>query len=134
MKDVVKYLSDNPIQYLATVGLDGKPRNRPFQFMLEHNGKLYFCTGNQKDVYAQLQANPFIEITVSAPDFSWLRLSGKAVFDGSQVIKSQIIEANPLVKSIYQAADNPVFEIFYIDQATAVIADFSGNPPRVYNM
>ncbi len=134
MKEVVKYLTDNPIQYLATVGPDGKPRNRPFQFMLEHGGRLYFCTGNQKDIYQQLQANPFIELTVSAADFSWLRLSGKAVFDNSREIKSRIIESNPLVKSIYQSADNPIFETFYIDLATAVISDFSGNPPREYNL
>jgi uncharacterized pyridoxamine 5'-phosphate oxidase family protein len=134
MKEVVQYLTENPVQYLATVGPDGKPRNRPFQFMLEHSGKLWFCTGNQKDIYQQLQANPYVELTVSAADFSWLRLSGKAVFDSSREIRSNIIEASPLVKSIYQSADNPVFEIFRIDQATAVIADFSGNPPRIYNI
>jgi uncharacterized pyridoxamine 5'-phosphate oxidase family protein len=132
MKEVVQFLSDNPVQYLATVGPDGKPRNRPFQFMLESGGKLWFCTNNKKDVYAQLKANPNIEITVSAPDLSWIRLSGKVVFDGDREIKSKIIDASPLVKSIYQSADNPVFEIFYIDQATAVIADFSGNPPAEY--
>jgi uncharacterized pyridoxamine 5'-phosphate oxidase family protein len=134
MKEVIKYLTENPVQYLATVGPDGKPRNRPFQFMLEHGGRLWFCTGNQKDIYQQLQANPFIELTVSAADFSWLRLSGKAVFDGSREIKSKIIEASPLVKSIYQSADNPTFEAFFIDHAESVITDFSGNPPRKYKL
>lgn len=39
---------------------------------------------------------------------------------------------NPIVKGNYQTADNPVFEVFYLADAKAVIADLSGNPPREY--
>lgn len=41
MNEVVKFLTENPVQYFATIGLDGKPKVRPFQFMLEYGGKLY---------------------------------------------------------------------------------------------
>ena len=41
---------------------------------------------------------------------------------------------NPIVKSQYQTADNPIFEVFYLAEAHAVIADFSGNPPKEYNL
>lgn len=40
--------------------------------------------------------------------------------------------SNPIVKGQYQTADNPIFEVFYLDGAKAVIADFSGNPPKEY--
>ena len=50
MKEVVQFLKDNTVQYFATVGLDGRPKARPFQFMLENEGKLYFCTSNEKEV------------------------------------------------------------------------------------
>lgn len=36
---------------------------------------------------------------------------------------------NPIVKGQYQTADNPVFEVFYLEKPHGVIADFSGNPP-----
>jgi uncharacterized pyridoxamine 5'-phosphate oxidase family protein len=49
-------------------------------------------------------------------------------------VKTTIIEHNPLVKSIYKTPDNPIFEIFYLDDAKAVIADFSGQPPKQYNL
>ena len=39
MSDVTKFLEKNPIQYLATVGLDGKPKVRPFMFILEREGQ-----------------------------------------------------------------------------------------------
>lgn len=31
--------------------------------------------------------------------------------------------------SVDQAASNPIFEVFYLDNPHGVIADFSGNPP-----
>ena len=51
MNDVVKFLQENPVQYLATVGRDGKAKCRPFMFSGEMDSKLWFCTNNQKDVY-----------------------------------------------------------------------------------
>ena len=41
---------------------------------------------------------------------------------------------NPIVKSQYHTADNPIFEVFYLADAHAVIADFSGNPPQEYSL
>lgn len=134
MNEVVKFLSENPVQYFATIGLDGKPKVRPFQFMIEQNGKLFFCTNNQKDVFVQIKANPYVEISASSPAFAWIRLNGKAIFSNDIEIKKTIIESSDLIKSIYQAAENPIFEIFYLEDAKAVIADFSGNPPVEYTL
>ena len=49
MKKVVEFLQANPVQYLATVGTDGKAKCRPFMFAGEMDGKLWFCTNNQKE-------------------------------------------------------------------------------------
>ena len=134
MNEVIQFLNENPVQYFATVGLDGKPKVRPFQFMLEQGGKLYFCTNNTKEVYKEMQNTPYVEIVTSSSTFAWMRLSGKVTFSNDLEIKKAIIEASPLVKSLYQTAENPIFEIFYLDEANAVIADFSGNPPKEYNL
>ncbi|PAB60141.1 pyridoxamine 5'-phosphate oxidase family protein [Anaeromicrobium sediminis] len=134
MNGVVKFLSENPVQYFATIGLDGKPKVRPFQFMLEKDGKLYFCTSNEKDVFAQLKEFPYVEITTSSPTFAWIRLSGKAVFSTDIEIKKAVLESSELVKSLYQTPENPIFEIFYLEDAQAVMADFSGNPPVEYTL
>ena len=50
MNKVVEFLQANPVQYLATVGRDGKAKCRPFMFCFE-DGKLLFLTNNKKDVY-----------------------------------------------------------------------------------
>lgn len=134
MKRVVDFLTQSQVQYLATVGTDQRPKVRPFQFMLEDGGKLYFCTANHKPVYRELQENPYLEFCASGANFSWLRLSGKAIFTPDLALKAKVQEQNALVKSIYQTPDNPAFEIFYLDQAIATIADFSGTPPETINL
>ena len=151
MSKVVEFLKENPVQYLATVGRDGKAKCRPFMFIGEMEGKLWFCTNNTKDVYKDMLANPEIEISTSSPSYAWIRLNGKAVqnhikhlvidemqdysylqgkavFENNMAAKEMCM-GNPIVKGQYQTADNPIFEVFYLNNAHGVIADFSGNPP-----
>ncbi len=133
MKEVVQFLQANPVQYLATVGRDGKAKCRPFMFCLEQEGKLWFCTNNTKDVFKDMQANPEIEVCVSSPEYSWIRLNGKAVFENNMAVKEACM-LNPIVKETYKEASNPIIEVFYLGDAKAVIAEFSGNPPKEYNL
>ena len=100
-------------------------------FALEQDGKLWFCTNDTKEVYKDMQVNPYVEISVSSSSYAWIRLQGKATFADNCSVKEACLK-NPIVKSQYQTADNPIFEVFYLDEAKAVIADFTGNPPRTY--
>jgi len=134
MSTVAGFLVKSRVQYLATVGLDDKPKVRPFQFMLEEGGRLYFCTSNQKTVFKEMQRHPYIEFCASGENHSWLRLSGKAVFSKDPVLKARIQDASTLVKSIYKTPDNPTFEVFYLEEVVATVADFSGNPPRTLKL
>ena len=133
MNEIVKFLTENPVQYLATVGRDGKPKCRPFMFSLERDGKLWFCTNNTKEVFKDLQQNPCVEICISSPSYAWLRLAGRVVFENNHAIKETCM-SNPIVQSQYQTADNPIFEVFYLAEAKAVLADFSGNPPQEFSL
>lgn len=128
MQKVVEFLQKNPVQYLATVGRDGKAKCRPFMFCFEQDGKLWFCTNNTKDVYKDMLANPEVEVSVSSPEYAWIRLHGKAVFEDNKSVKEGCMN-NPIVKGQYQTADNPIFEVFYLENPHGLIADFSGNPP-----
>lgn len=133
MNEIVKFLQENPVQYLATVGRDGKAKCRPFMFCFEKDNRLWFCTNNTKDVYKDLQENPYVEVSVSSAEYAWIRLNGKAVFVNDMKAKEMCMN-NPIVKGQYDKADNPIFEVFYLDDAKAVIADFSGNPPKEYTL
>lgn len=133
MKEVVTFLKENPVQYLATVGRDGKAKCRPFMFCLEQDNRLWFCTNNQKEVYADMKATPYVEVCISNSNYAWLRLSGKAVFENNMEVKEACMQ-NPIVKGQYETAENPIFEVFYLEDAHAVIADMSGNPPKDFSL
>ncbi|MDD3570366.1 MAG: pyridoxamine 5'-phosphate oxidase family protein [Lachnospiraceae bacterium] len=133
MKEVIEFLQKNPVQYLATIGRDEKAKCRPFMFCFEKEAKLWFCTNNTKDVYRDIQANPYIELSISNAEYAWIRLNGKAVFENNMDVKEGCM-TNPIVKGQYSTADNPIFEVFYLEDANAVIADFSGNPPKEYSL
>ncbi len=132
MQPIIDFLQANPVQFLATVGLDGKPKVRPFQFMLEDGGKLWFCTGNKKDVYAELQKQPWLELSASSPENVWLRLAARVVFADDLSIKRRIVTQNEFVRSIYKTGDNSDFAVFYLTQGSATLSDFSGNPPHTF--
>ncbi|MCD8008941.1 MAG: pyridoxamine 5'-phosphate oxidase family protein, partial [Clostridiales bacterium] len=92
MKKVAEFLHENPVQYLATVGRDGKAKCRPFMFAGTLDGKLWFCTSHPKNVYKDMQVNPEIEISVSSPSYAWIRLHGTAVFEDNRAAKEMCIQ------------------------------------------
>ena len=97
MNDDIKFLTDNLVQYLAMAGRDGKAKCRPFMFGFERDGKLWLCTNHTKEVYKDMQQNANIEISVSSPEYAWLRLNGKAVFENNREVKVACMD-NPIVK------------------------------------
>ena len=124
MNKIVEFLNDTKIFYLATIDGD-KPRVRPFGAVMEKDGKIYFCTNNQKDVYRQMQKNPNIEISATKENGDWLRLSGQAVFDSSKDTKQTMLDECPVLKTMY-SADDGKFEIFYITNASATVFSLCG--------
>ena len=127
MNEILKFLTDAKVFYIATVDGD-KPRVRPFAFSMEHDGKIYFCTSNQKDVYKQLVANPYFEASTMSENGQWIRLQGKAVFDPSIDAKAKAFEVMPSFSKLYKTPENPIFEVFYIEEAKATIYSFSDEP------
>ncbi|MEG6566293.1 pyridoxamine 5'-phosphate oxidase family protein [Thermoanaerobacterium saccharolyticum] len=124
MEEVLQFLKDNPTFYIATVNGD-TPKVRPFGFVMEYNGKICFCTNNQKDVYKQLKANPKFEISITSKTGEWLRLKGKAVFITSRESKKAALDTMPSLRNLY-SEDDSIFEIFYADEAEATFYGMSG--------
>ncbi|AZV56378.1 pyridoxamine 5'-phosphate oxidase family protein [Clostridium sp. AWRP] len=129
MDEVLKFLTDNKVFYLATVNGDA-PALRPFGFAMKYDNKLYFCTANTKNVYKQLKANSKMQISATSPEGKWLRLNGKAVFNTSKESQEAVLNTMPMLKNMYKVGD-PTFETFYIDQADATFYDMQGNSHNV---
>lgn len=133
MDEVKKVLSEGAHGAFATVK-DGKPDVRPWQFQFEENGKFYFCTANTKDVYKQLQKTPLAVFSSTTEDMVTIRLSGEVRFVEDPNLKldlsRRIFDKQPGIKALYQSVENPIFEVFYIENGEVIISDFSGHPPK----
>lgn len=132
MDEIIKFLNENNVGALATCQ-NNRPYVRPHHVQLIKEGKFYFSSANIKKIFEQLQNNPWIEFVTTSKDFVTVRLSGEIKFSDDIEVKQMLIDNCPLVKKGYQTANNPTFEVFYLEHGQAIMSDFSGKPPRVYN-
>jgi uncharacterized pyridoxamine 5'-phosphate oxidase family protein len=100
MNDVINFLKENNLIYLATSGLDGNAKVRPILFYFEEDEKPYFCTANTKPMFKELDANPNCEIVVATAEFAWLRFTGEAEFTDNLELNQKVIDSNELVKPL----------------------------------
>ena len=124
MNEVLDFLKECGVYFISTVDGD-QPRVRPFGSYVEYDGRICYCTSNQKPIYAQLKANPNVEISASTKDARWIRLSGKAVFCTTRDAKARVLEEMPTLRSLYSEDDDKL-EVFYLDDAVATICAFGG--------
>jgi uncharacterized pyridoxamine 5'-phosphate oxidase family protein len=130
MQDVIRFLLDNKVFYLATADGD-QPRVRPMGFVMEYKGKLCFSTNNKKDMFKQMKANPRVEISAAASDGQTLRITGSAGFlPSDRDARIKALETMPGLKNMY-SADDGIFEIFYIEKALAVFSGRGGEKREV---
>ncbi len=117
IKIVEDFLKEVPTFYLTTI--DGnKPKCRPIGFHLLKNDKIYFGVGTFKDVYKQLQINPYVEIC-ACQSGEFLRYYGKAIFESDDVIVDSVLEQSPNLKKIYNRDTGHKLGIFHLENAKA---------------
>ncbi len=129
MDEVLQFLKEVSTFYLATADND-QPRVRPFGAVCEFEGKLYICTNNQKDVFAQMKKNPKVEISGMDKNGNWLRVEAKAIQDDRNEARNAMLEANPGLNNMYKV-DDGVYEVLYLQDATATFSSFTSEPKIV---
>lgn len=128
MKAIMDFLKQTPVFYLTTTE-NNNPKVRPFSSVMEFNDKLYFITGNHKDLYKQLQSNPRFELCSLIPSSNnWLRLSAKAVFDNNHQAKERAFEVHPSLAEVYKTPKCENLEVFYASDIKASFYAMTNNP------
>ena len=130
MSRVTELLGEAGVFHIATIDGD-QARVRPFGFVMDFEGKVYFTTGNGKDFYRQAKENPKVEMSAMLPDGRWVRVNGKAVFDGNLEAKKKAFELYDNFKALYGSPDGPTFEVFYLDSISAVVYSFTEAPEKI---
>lgn len=123
MNKAAQFLRDCGTFYLATDD-GGQPRVRPFGAVIEYEGKTYICTNNTKKCFKQMQKNPKVEIS-AAKGGEWIRIAGEAVADSRKEVKQRMLDEIPSLKKMY-SADDSIFEVLYLTNASATIYSFTG--------
>ncbi len=98
--------------YLATKGTCGNPRVRPISSYIVHNGKLYFGTSKNKNLYKHIEQHSGVEICIVN------HLDAKEALMAKYKRIAQSFDNNPA---------HPNFAIFYLENISAQLQDFSGN-------
>lgn len=130
MNEVIKFLKESKVFYLATVD-NGRPRVRPFGLVLEFEGKTYFSTNDSKPSYQQLLVNPNVEISATNANNEWIRISGEAVFDTRPEVAAKMFETAPHLLNIYGKPDSPKITPFYIKNGEAVFSSLTAAPRTI---
>ena len=128
MEEVYEFLKKCGTFYIATIDGD-QPRVRPFGAVNIFEGKLYIQTGKSKNVSKQMQINPKVEISAFM-DGTWIRLEGTVVRDDRREAKASMLDANPMLRSMYSEDDENT-EVLYFDKAKATFCSFTDAPRTV---
>lgn len=113
MEKALSFLAGHKEVAFATVEAD-RPKIRVFQIMKQDGGVLYFATAPHKEVYTQLQRNPWVELLAMEGNIS-VRITGKAFFDVPDEIGEEIYRTTPVLMRLYKRAADLVYFRIPID-------------------
>lgn len=114
MQTALDFLSQNKEVAFAT-SEGNRPKIRLFQIMRQVGTTLFFATSPQKEVYHQLQQNPYVEVLASANRVS-VRCPGKVSFDVDDACQRWIYDNNPVLPRLYSSYDKLAYFALHIEE------------------
>ena len=127
MEETFEFLKKRTqVNYVSTI--DGnKPSCRPFGDPVLFDNKIYVLTNKQKNVSKQIAINNNVCI-VAYDGENWIRIYCKLIDDSNNIdAKKAIINEFDWAEDAGYTLDNPDFQVLYIANADATIADSDGN-------
>lgn len=131
------YLRRIPAWYLATIDVTDRhqPRVRPFSFAMVDDGKLWFCTSRDKDVWAELSANPKFEVSGWKPGECWIVLTGEAALEDDAVVSDRVRQAGFKhmvgIGEDHEGANDGRLAFFSVRNIAARFCDIDGSEERL---
>jgi uncharacterized pyridoxamine 5'-phosphate oxidase family protein len=117
MEEVLQYLNDAGVYYIATVDSEGKPHVRPFGSRVIFEGKFYIFMNFPKPVYTQVMENSSVELAAMGKDKSWIRIAAKAEPEERLEMREKILKAAGAPMRLKAETEM----VFALTEATATI-------------
>lgn len=131
--DYLNYLRhDVHSTIFATVDENGHPATRVVDIMLIKGEKLYFLTANIKEMYRQLEKNPYVAITgVKGEDTMSsvsITIKGQVREIGTTYL-DEIFEKNTYMRAIYETEESKkVLRVFEVYTGSLTVYDLNTKP------
>jgi pyridoxamine 5'-phosphate oxidase len=132
-EEVLEFATKNPVCNLATV--DGnQPRVRMILLYRADENGIIFCTGRQKALHAQLQANPAVEMCFhNAEEGRQVRIEGAVERLDDLELKEEIVEKFTFLKPWVDSQGYDVMICYRLKDAQATTWTMETNfEPKTY--
>jgi pyridoxamine 5'-phosphate oxidase len=132
-EEVLEFATKNPVCSLATI--DGnRPRVRIIMLYQAVENGIIFCTGRQKALNAQLQANPAAEMCFYNADVGrMVRIEGSVKSLDDLELKKKIVEKFTFLKPWVESQGYDVMVCYRLDNARATTWTMETNfEPKKY--
>jgi len=130
---VLEFATKNPVCSLATI--DGnQPRVRTIMLYKADENGIIFCTGRDKAVHKQLQANPAAELCFyNAEQGLQVRIEGAVEMLDDLELKKKVLEAFSFLKPWVESQGYEVMICYRLNNARAVTWTMETNfEPKKY--
>ena len=106
-------------------------RTQIMSFQFVEGNRVFFCTGSEKPLYAQLRAYPHVSYCIFPEDFEpVLSLNGQVVFTDDRELLDRVFAgtnyASEFIRRHYGTVDNPNLRLFYIDVIEIETYEYTG--------
>ena len=132
-EEVIEFAAKNPVCSLATI--DGsRPRVRMIMLYQADENGIIFCTGRQKDLNKQLQANPAAEMCFyNADEGRMVRIEGSVMSLDDLELKKKVVEKFTFLKPVVESMGYDVMVCYRLDSAKATTWTMETNlEPKQY--
>jgi pyridoxamine 5'-phosphate oxidase len=132
-EEILEFATKNPVCSLATI--DGnQPRVRTIMLYKADENGIIFCTGRDKAVHKQLQANPAAELCFyNAEQGLQVRIEGSVEMLDDLELKKKIVEAFTFLKPWVESQGYEVMICYRLSNARAVTWTMQTNfEPKQY--
>jgi len=132
-EEILEFVTKNPVCSLATI--DGnQPRVRTIMLYKADENGIIFCTGRDKAVHKQLQANPAAELCFyNAEQGLQVRIEGTVEMLDDLELKKKVVEAFTFLKPWVESQGYEVMICYHLKNARALTWTMETNfEPKQY--
>ena len=132
-EEILEFITKNPVFSLATAE-GNQPHVRIIMLYKADKDGIIFCTGRQKAVYEQLQANPAVEMCFYNTDNGCqVRIEGNVELVDDLELKMQIVEQFTFLKPWVESEGYEVLIPFCMKNGKATVWTMETNfDPKQY--